>query len=166
MPFILPHSRQRAAPGGLEGATPRAGSNGLDGGALDEASLDGAVLVACDDHAIEFLAGSHEELSARYVLDDSIPGLMRAMLDKPRSMELAAKAGVPVPMRWEVQSRDELARLLHEFTCPVIVKPVHSHLFQNVLGNGGRKFLVADTEVQLKLIDRISRDWPTSATSC
>ena len=116
----------------------------------DSSPLDGAVLLACDDHAIEFLANCRDELSARYILDDSVPELMLAMLDKAKSMELAAKAGIPVPARWEVNSRDDLARVLHEFVYPVIVKPIHSHRFQSVLGKGGRKFLVADTEDQLK----------------
>jgi len=93
-------------------------------------TLHGHVILACSDEAVEFLAKNKEALKQHYLLDDSIPDLQFAMLDKIRTLELGKSAGCLVPDFWKVQSIADVKRLKDNLVYPVIIKPVHSHLFQ------------------------------------
>tara|TARA_R110002072_G_scaffold25443_1_gene84939 strand:+ start:12792 stop:13982 length:1191 start_codon:yes stop_codon:yes gene_type:complete len=115
-----------------------------------ERRLDGSVLLACDDDAIEFLASHHSELAARYRLDAAKPELHLDLLDKQRTLELARTADVPVPNSWQVREAADASRVAAAANFPVIVKPLHSHRFQKVFGKGGRKFFVANQEGELR----------------
>lgn len=118
-------------------------------GLLAGDELAGCVLFACDDEAIDFLARERAALDGRYLLDDSTPELQLALLDKRRTLELAARAGVPAPRLWQPATRAEAERLLSEIAFPAIVKPVHSHLFQRVFGSKGRKFFLVERPEEL-----------------
>lgn len=106
-----------------------------------EQELGGSIIFPCDDHAVEFLANYKGNLERRYGLDGFVPDLQLVLLDKRKTLELAKLAGCPIPNFWEVQNPADLERLMHEVTYPVIVKPVHSHLFQLKYA---RKYLFAD----------------------
>lgn len=106
-----------------------------------ERELDGSVIFPCDDHAVEFLANYKGVLEKRYCLDGFVPDLQLALLDKRKTLELAERAGCPIPNFWEVRNPADLERLMDEVTYPVIVKPVHSHLFQLKYN---RKYFFAD----------------------
>lgn len=88
----------------------------------------GAVVLPCDDHGLEFVARERprlRELGYRPVeADDDV---VLAMLDKPRSYELARAAGVPVPDSAVVTSVDEALALAARVGYPCGLKPRSSH---------------------------------------
>jgi predicted ATP-grasp superfamily ATP-dependent carboligase len=96
--------------------------------------LRGSVLFPCSDDAIEFVADHCGTLRERFAVPDFLPDLQRALLDKQRTLELARSAGVPVPNFWDLEGIEELEPRRHEITFPVMVKPLHSHLFQRAFG--------------------------------
>lgn len=97
-------------------------------------SLRGHLLLACNDDAVEFLANNRERLAQSYLLDHSIPSLQLAMLDKLRTLELAQSAGVPVPRFWRIDRPSDLEAARTTIQFPVMVKPLHSHRFERIMG--------------------------------
>lgn len=110
---------------------------------------EGSVLLPCDDEAVQFVALHHAVLRGRYRLGDLEADVHLAMLDKKRTLELAKSAGVPAPRFWEIRSHADVRAILPELLFPLIVKPVHSHLFQRSFGVGGRKHFTASSEKDL-----------------
>lgn len=90
--------------------------------------LRGSLLLALDDHAVEFLAERQPQLRADYRLDDSVPEIHLAMLDKLKTLKLATKAGIPTPGYCDVRDLEDLERVRAELQFPVVIKPVHAHL--------------------------------------
>jgi predicted ATP-grasp superfamily ATP-dependent carboligase len=128
----------------------RAGAQAYWRELLARPELAGRVLLACDDDALEFLARERATLVDRFLLDDSIPELQIALLDKRKTIELARRAAVPAPRLWDVPAAAGAERVLDEVRYPAIAKPVHSHLFQRAFGTKGRKFFVAEDADQLR----------------
>lgn len=117
-------------------------------------TLHGHVILACNDEAVEFLANNKEALKQYYLLDDSIPELQLAMLDKARTLELAKRAGCSIPEFWNIQSLTDVEKLKNNLIYPVIIKPVYSHLFQKkfkrkkyLLVNDANELIVKASEV-------------------
>lgn len=106
------------------------------------AHLEGAVLLACNDPAVELIARRREELSRRYLVDASAPEVQLCMLDKLQTYRAAAAAGVPTPRFWTIASIDELTAVRDELVFPLIVKPLDSAAFQAAFD--GSKHLTAD----------------------
>ena len=104
--------------------------------------LRGSVLFACSDEAIVFIADHLDALRERFLLPEFMPDLQRAMLDKRQTLALARRVGVPAPRFWDLGGTSDLEAIRHEITFPVMIKPVHSHLFQRAFPR--RKFLVAE----------------------
>jgi D-aspartate ligase len=98
----------------------------------DEHSLYGHIIFPCSDEALEFLAGHRQELEAHYILDDYRPELLNAMLDKKRTLELARSIGVPTPNFWAIRDMDDVVKIREQIQFPALVKPIHSHKFQQV----------------------------------
>lgn len=115
-------------------------------------SLQGSVIFPCNDDAVEFLALNRKELKDLYILDDSVPEIHLAMLNKKKTLQLAKTAKVPVPNFWEIEKLEDLKSIEGELKFPVIIKPVNSHLFQKVFP--GRKYFSAK---DLEDLYRISR---------
>jgi D-aspartate ligase len=125
----------------------------LGGGHSD---LRGSVVFACDDFAVTFLAQHRAQLEQHYILDNFIPALQLAMLDKQKTLELARSAGCAVPQFWTVDTVEDLQPIHGAANFPIMVKPIHSHLFESVLG---RKFFIAHSPQELddqvrKILDR------------
>ncbi len=95
--------------------------------------FDGHVVMALDDEAIAFVTANATALRRRYRLERFDTALRSALLDKARTLELAASAGVPAPRFWRP---DKAApdRLPDDLAFPVMVKPLHSHLFVRAFG--------------------------------
>jgi predicted ATP-grasp superfamily ATP-dependent carboligase len=108
----------------------------------------GAVLLACNDDAVEFIATHRDRLAPDYVLDDSAPAVQLAMLDKQRTLEIGCRAGIGVPRFWPVGGGADVDPVFDGITYPAIVKPLHSHKFQKVFD--GRKFFRAANRVELE----------------
>ena len=108
------------------------------------AAPDGAVVVPCNDDALEFVARNRavlERLGVRPAESDD-EGVL-AMLDKGRTYEIAEQAGVPAPRTVVVRTAEELRGALGELGWPVALKPLQSHLFARHYGLT-RKVLLAD----------------------
>lgn len=114
--------------------------------------IEGAVVLACNDDALEFIATHQPELEKRYVLEENVPELRRALLDKRRTLQLAGEVGVPAPRFWEASSLEDVERLAPEVQFPAMVKPVHSHRFQPLFE--GRKYLGASSPEELLVATR------------
>lgn len=108
--------------------------------------LQGSVIFACDDFAVTFLAKHRAELQNHYILDNFIPSLQLAMLDKQRTLELARSAGCAVPQFWKVDTLEDLRTVHSTAKFPIMVKPIHSHMFESALG---RKFFIAHSHREL-----------------
>ncbi len=106
--------------------------------------LRGAVLLACNDDAVELLLDHRDELAKKYVLDTCEPQAQRAMLDKLATYRLAAEAGVPTPRFWPAETADDIESHRDEFTYPLMVKPLYSHQFKKVME--GKYLMAADFE--------------------
>ena len=102
--------------------------------------LHGAVLLACNDDAIELLLDHRDELAQKYALDVCNPDAQRAMLDKLATYRLAAEAGVPTPRFWPAESASDVEAHKDEYTYPLMIKPLYSHQFKRVLDG---KYLLA-----------------------
>lgn len=96
--------------------------------------LEGHIILACSDEALEFLAEYRDALAPHYRLDDARPDLQTALLDKQRTLELAREAGIPAPKFWQVRGEGDIADILATATLPLMVKPLHSHKFIRVFG--------------------------------
>lgn len=107
-----------------------------------EARLNGHIVLACSDEAIEFVCEHRNELATRYILDEADPHLQNALLDKKQTLELARAIGVPTPNFWRIRSEADLAAIRAEVTFPVVLKPIHSHKFARVFGR--KLFIVED----------------------
>lgn len=103
--------------------------------------LEGAVLLACNDRAVELIARRKDELSRRFLVDATAPEVQLCMLDKLCTYRAAAAAGVPTPRFWTIGSSEELAAIRHELVFPLIVKPLDSSAFQAAFD--GAKHLTA-----------------------
>lgn len=92
-------------------------------------TLDGHILMALCDDSIAFLCANKTALSGRYIVEDFDADLRSAMLDKKETLELARRAGVPTPEFWAIDTMADLEAIRDRITFPVMVKPIHSHLF-------------------------------------
>ena len=94
----------------------------------------GAVVLACCDEGIELIARRREELSQRFLLDESNPRAQLTMLNKLATYRAAREAGVPTPLFWVAESREQLEAVREQLVFPLIVKPRLSHVFERKTG--------------------------------
>jgi D-aspartate ligase len=111
-------------------------------------ALHGSVIFVCNDEAVGFVARHRSELAQHYRLDHSVPKLQLAMLDKLETLALAQSVNVPAPRFWQVDDPAQLNALEETLTFPLIVKPIHSHLFQAKFG--GRKYLTVTSLAEVR----------------
>ncbi|MGH7855993.1 MAG: hypothetical protein ACREQY_01595, partial [Candidatus Binatia bacterium] len=114
----------------------------LDGG---RTRLGGAVLLPCNDEAVELIAKNRAALGDHFVLPDA-DEVALAMLDKARLYDVASRIGIPTPRTWIVNGRRDLVAALPELSYPCILKPRVSHAFRKRFG---AKVFVAGDERQL-----------------
>jgi predicted ATP-grasp superfamily ATP-dependent carboligase len=114
--------------------------------------LQGSVLLAASDEAIELIAEHREELAAKFTLDVSNPAAQLCMLNKLSTYRAAVAAGVPTPKFWVAGTREEAENLKHELVFPLIAKPLIGHEFS-------RKFSGAYTVAHHfdELVDTLDR---------
>ena len=107
------------------------------------------VLLPCDDEALELVARHRAELTALgYVASEHDDEVLLDMLDKERTYELAAAAGVATPFTMTLRADTELDAIAPGFSFPCAVKPLQSHLFARHLP--GVKALIANDEPELR----------------
>ena len=113
----------------------------------EQKPLQGTMLLTCNDDAIQFVAEHKEELRKFYIVDENIPEQQQAMLDKQKTLELAAEAGCPIPLYWNISALEDVAQIESAVTFPVMIKPIHSHIFRRYYV--GKKYLLAEDYQQL-----------------
>ena len=121
----------------------------------NDGRLDGHMLWALSDDAIEFVNRHRASLASRYLLDDADIGLQRDFLDKEKTLQLATAAGVDAPRRWPAENQAQLAALRGEVSFPVMVKPLQSHRFSKVFG---KKLFIVETGVE-ELEAKVGEAW-------
>ena len=107
-------------------------------------NLHGAVVLACNDDALELLLDHREALAERYVLDVCDVAAQRAMLDKLATYRLAAEAGVPTPRFWPARTAEEVLEHADEYAWPLMMKPLLAHRFKKVIK--GKYLMVGDVD--------------------
>ncbi|MFK8066706.1 MAG: carboxylate--amine ligase [Gammaproteobacteria bacterium] len=110
-------------------------------------SLKGSVLFACNDDALQFLIENRSALEEDYILDDYDPEIHAVLLDKQATLNLAKSVGIATPNFWNVDSLQDVREIEDEIIFPVIIKPIHSHLFQRQFD--GKKYLRAENYDEL-----------------
>lgn len=117
-------------------------------------SMRGAVVLSCGDAGLQVLIRHREALLGKYRLDISEPQAQRSMLDKLTTYKHARAAGVPVPLFWEVESREQVIPLRDELVYPLLVKPRLSHVFEAKFGR--KHVTVANFAELLDTLDAVS----------
>lgn len=114
------------------------------------------ILVGCDE-SLEFVEAHADELRGRYVVEEFLPELRRAMLDKLETLTLARRAGVPTPAFWPVETIADVQAIRAELRFPVMVKPLNSLAFMEEFGR--KLFIIHDDfdEVAAKVALSIER---------
>ena len=107
-------------------------------------ALRGAVLLACNDDALEFLLEHRDELAEHYLLDLCDPEAQRCMLDKLATYRMAAEVDVPTPRFWAAESEAAVRSRASEYTYPLMIKPLYSHRFKKVME--GKYLMAADLD--------------------
>ena len=113
-----------------------------------EPLVQGGLIFPCSDEAVEFVAENRAALQQEYILDDATPEIQLAMLDKKSTLQLAKSVRIAIPNFWAIDHVDGLEKILPEILFPVVVKPIHSHLFQKVFA--GRRYLFANYSAELR----------------
>jgi predicted ATP-grasp superfamily ATP-dependent carboligase len=108
-----------------------------------EEALAGTLILAGCDESLEFVEANHRVLRQRHLIEEFVPELRRAMLDKLQTLELAREAGVPTPNFWRIDTCADLRAILREIMLPVMVKPLNSHAFMKEFGR--KLFIVRDS---------------------
>lgn len=117
----------------------------------NDGRLHGHILFAGSDEAIEFLTEHRQELEQCYRLEDAVPELQRALLDKRKTLELAQAAGVSTPNFWIVKSEADVEKIYHEAKFPLIIKPIHTYKFSRVFG---RKLFIIENNFD-ELVEKV-----------
>lgn len=102
----------------------------------------GAVLLPCDDDALELIARNRSRLLALgyrpFEADDEV---LLAMLDKDETYRLARRIGVASPLTAAVRTETDLQDL-QDLRFPCALKPIHSHVFAHKFGRSLKAFTV------------------------
>lgn len=91
------------------------------------------ILVGCDE-SLEFVEENAAALRQAYLVEEFVPELRRAMLDKLETLRLARAAGVPTPNFWAVSKPGDVLAIRDELRFPVMVKPLSSYTFMEEFG--------------------------------
>jgi predicted ATP-grasp superfamily ATP-dependent carboligase len=109
--------------------------------------LRGAVLLPCNDEAIEMLIGNGEKLAEKFIVEEIRSDTRQCLLDKLSTYQAAREADVPTPNFWPVKSEADIEKIVQKATFPLIIKPLLSHNFRETFGN--TKYLRAETGNEL-----------------
>jgi predicted ATP-grasp superfamily ATP-dependent carboligase len=114
------------------------------------------VLIPTGDGEVLFLLKHRARLGEhfRFLLPD--PELVERLANKRFQYEYAAEIGVPVPLTFSPESKQDLRRIAASLSYPCIVKPCYPHLWRNhrqqlAMGNWAKAMQV-DTPDQLDAV--------------
>src|SRR5262249_58328352 len=116
---------------------------------LRSAGPRGAVLLPCNDEALELVARRRGELvELGYLPMEADDDVLLAMLDKDRTYQLADAAGVDRPRTVALRTSADLDFAVELLGFPSALKPRHSHVFARHSGVG--KVIVASDRPELQ----------------
>lgn len=108
----------------------------------------GAVLIPCEDDALELLASRADQLADAGLLPAPVSAeAIIALLDKERTYEIARSAGVGAPKTITLDSGSDLEGAMREIGVPCALKPLHIHEFAR---HFRRKVILVRTEADLR----------------
>lgn len=87
------------------------------------------LLVPTTDETLGLVARHKERLQERYAITTMDAARVETVLDKERTYEMAAAAGIPVPRTFSPASEDELREACDALGFPLLVKPRESHRY-------------------------------------
>jgi predicted ATP-grasp superfamily ATP-dependent carboligase len=95
--------------------------------------LHGSIVLCCSDDAMMFVAGNRQRYEGNFVFEENRPELQLQLLDKQATIELARSTGIDTPAVY--YGRERIAELdWAALRYPLLVKPIHSHLYQKRFG--------------------------------
>jgi predicted ATP-grasp superfamily ATP-dependent carboligase len=106
-----------------------------------------AVLFAGADDYVGFIARNRDALSKHYYFLQPDPSLIKAVLDKRSTYDLAVKHKIPVPKTLIVGKDDKFEDFVKQMTFPCILKPADSADFRRHMN---KKAIVIERPDQLK----------------
>ena len=111
------------------------------------------VLFQTTDQMVLTIAQHREQLAQHFHIADSTrPGIADVVTDKKSFYELCVKHGVVSPRTAFPETLEQALTVKSEFDFPVIIKPIHGHLWRERLK--GRKLLTAATPDEFEQIVR------------
>ncbi len=110
--------------------------------------LKGCVIMVCSDHAVEYIAHNKKALTEYFIMDNNIPEIDLAMLNKQKTLILGKSAGCPAPAFYNIDVLEDVDTVKNTILFPVMIKPLHSHLFQQHFKN--KKYLTANDKEELR----------------
>tara|TARA_R110002096_G_scaffold38595_24_gene106497 strand:- start:115 stop:1299 length:1185 start_codon:yes stop_codon:yes gene_type:complete len=116
----------------------------------EERQLQRAVILPCDDDALEFVVQHHEQLATTHLLGRTQREHLDAFLSKEKTARLAADTGIRLPRVWSIDADLDVDALFAREGTEILLKPIHSHRFQRAFGGGGRKHFVAHDRDQFR----------------
>lgn len=124
----------------------------------------GAVIFPSDDASLVATSRHRERLAAagfRIVAEDW--PMVRTLIEKHRTYEVAERAGVPYPRLHLVRDAGETRRFAREIGFPCLLKPSTGHLFFRKLG---RKMLMVGSPQELERYLELGRDYGGELMLC
>ena len=113
--------------------------------------LAGCVIMVGCDESLQFVETHESALREHYVVEEFLPDLRRAMLDKLDTLTLARQAGVPTPNFWAVDAAEDVFAIRDELRFPVMVKPLNSLTFMEEFG---RKLFIVREDFD-EVVDKV-----------
>jgi predicted ATP-grasp superfamily ATP-dependent carboligase len=101
---------------------------------VEQHSID--VVVPCQDGSIEAVRTRRGEIERRAALAMASEAALSLVIDKRRTLALASKLGLNVPVSLEVRDRSDLRAALKQVGFPAVLKPIWSWAVHS--GNGSR----------------------------
>ena len=122
-----------------------------DGSLVDRLRAEGpagAVVIPCEDDALQLLAQRSDEfVAAGFFPAPFNADVTLALLDKDRTYQIARSAGVGTPRTVTLSSTSDLERAVAEISMPSALKPLHIHEFAR---HFRRKVIVVQTIEELR----------------
>ncbi len=113
------------------------------------------LLVPTTDETLGLVARHRDRLGRRYAISCMDAARVETVLDKERTYEVAAAAGIPVPRTFSPSSEAELDAARAALGFPLLVKPRESHRYY---ARFGRKMVKAHDDAQLRDAWREARE--------
>ena len=90
------------------------------------------MLIPTDDQGLALLADHYDEFAKLLHVACPAPAVLRLVLDKARTQEIASRCGVRVPRSFVAKTGEELKSILSHALLPAVIKPLAKNLREEV----------------------------------